>query len=362
MTTVDWIKGQIRKRLTHVSSIVGHQLNMLTPTTPVILDPIEVQKQIENYEKVTARAQQIFEIVPDDPDGARYWRVNYPDMLGISRWYNSLFGRNRWYENFPTEVDPLVRNRLLATAPAQVQAWDSWHQPDQFINLLNSEYIPYKLAKRYGSNLAALQMIADLWDHLQVRDKFTQQLQLPWKTALLYSATSLLNWPSHFAQEMSHLQSRQNEYAGHRVSLEVARNRVLTKHWLKALTTYSSSLETACKLRQLLMIYLLEHREKKLKLFSPWDRISVTIVLTTKSSSAPDVEQSGNSEQRPSVPVLRTTMSKDRTAVKAELIRTINTPAQLVIPDPPQISKKRRAEWAEKYGALYEAQKKKITA
>lgn len=53
------------------------------------------------------------------------------------------------------------------------------------------------------------------------------------------------------------------------------------------------------------------------------------------------------------------TMSKDRTAVKLEVQRTLPEAPQTIIPDPPQIGKKRRLEWAQKYGALYEAQKKK---
>jgi len=165
---------------------------MLTPTTPVITDPITLQKQYEEYEKRMSAAQAIFEVLPLDPRATEEHRVRYPDMLGTNSWTSCYYGRQRWYEYFRYENDPYKRHQLLAITPAKQRLWDEWQDPDNFLDLLNSEYTPANLARKFGSNMAALQLLADMWDHFQVRDKFTIQLPSPSRTACLYSATSLL--------------------------------------------------------------------------------------------------------------------------------------------------------------------------
>lgn len=267
---------------------------MLTPTTPLVTDYLEFEKITQGHARLIEQAHSIFSIEPLSPESTNEWRVRYPDVLGTSYWYHCYYGRNRWYEIFHNAVDPLIRNRLVATAPGYVRCWEEWENPTDFINLLTTEFTPARLAMRFGSNLAALQVLADMWDHLQIRDKFTIQLQSPSRTASLYSATSLLNWPSLFAQEMSHLTLRQNEFASNRVNLAVARDRTLTKHWLKALSTYSKSLSTACQIRTLLLNHLKAHQAQHLSLIPRWKR---------ESGAAKTAENPGTTDNLQPVPV-----------------------------------------------------------
>jgi hypothetical protein len=271
---------------------------MLTPTTDVVPNYLEFEKIAAEHLKLIERAHEIFSIEPQSIDQQWEWRVRFPDYCGTSHWYHSYFARNRWYETHHHVSDPLIRNRLQATAPSLVKLWEVWQDPLDFINLLSSEFTPLSLAMKYGSNLAALQLLVDLWDHLQIRDKFTIQLPSPLRTASLYSATSLLSWPSHFAQEMSHLSLRQNEHGGNRLSLELARNKTLTKNWLKALSTYSKSLETACHIRGILLTHLRAHQEQKLKLIPRWER--------NPNGTAKIVDKAGMMEISPPAPVPET--------------------------------------------------------
>lgn len=278
---------------------------MLTPTTPLITDYPALEKTKDDYLQLIGKAQEIFEIAPQNPDETKHWRVRFPDMLGNSWWYDAYFGRNRWYEFFPTAPDPYIRNRRLATAPEYVFTWERWHQPEDFIHLLNSEFLPVQLATKLGSNLAALQLLVDMWDHLQTRDKLSIQLQSPLRTVSLSSATSLLNWPSLFAQEMNHLSFRQSPkgFVASRISHEVARNITLTKNWLLALTTFSPSLETACQIRTLILQHLKAHQEQKIALIPRWER-------EKPSGPAKIVDLLGTTETIPSAPVLKTMITK----------------------------------------------------
>jgi len=112
---------------------------------------------------------------------------------------------------------------------------------------------------------------------------------------VVYSSDIIQSWPSHFAQEMSHLFHRQNEYGGLRLNLEQAKAEILTKNLLKALSTYSKNLETAAIVRTVILNHLVEHQKQNIKLIPRWER--------SPNGTAMTVEKPGTTVTSPRAPV-----------------------------------------------------------
>ena len=285
-------------------ALSGHSPNMLTPTSKPIENYLEHEKTVENWNKELDTICRIFNVLPEDPILTAHWAVEYPSLDGI--WFTTgrcIFGRKRWYDYFPSSADPATCHRLKATAPDEVAYWDTraCQDPIYFINLLSSEvqrtrYMPVHLARQLGSNLAALQLLADVWDHLLVREKLIHMPELPLNTALFSSVTSLLNWPSLFAQEIAPFHHRPsvkelNEairtetLISSRANLEFAKHRCLMKNWLIALRSFSPIMEKACLLRQTLLNHLQAHQAKGLKLIPRWQRPSLNAPNATNDGA-----------------------------------------------------------------------------
>lgn len=164
------------------------------PTASLISDYIVFEKIFEDFYNVAKVAENIFNIEPEDIGETYKWQVRFPRMC-TANWAGECdFGRRRWYDTYPTASDVAKRNVLRATAPSLVAEWDKWQHPQEFISLLTSDFMPAVLARKHGSNLAALQLIVDMWDHFQTRDKFLPLQPCPSRTASLYLATSLLRY------------------------------------------------------------------------------------------------------------------------------------------------------------------------
>jgi hypothetical protein len=294
---------------------------MLTPTSNPVENYLEHEKTVENWNKELDKICRIFNVLPEDPILTAYWAVEYPSLDGI--WFTTgrcNFGRKRWYDYFPSANEPASRHRLKATAPDEIAYWDSasCQDPIYFINLLSSEaqrtrYMPAHLARQMGSNLAALQLLADVWDHLLVREKLMPLPELPLNTALFSSVTSLLSWPSLFAQEIAPFHHRpsvkelneaiQTEtLISSRANLEFAKHRCLMKNWLIALRSFSPIMEKACLLRQTLLSHLQAHQAKGLKLIPRWQR---------QSSNAPNAINDGLEIKNPPADVTPMVMTRD---------------------------------------------------
>jgi hypothetical protein len=143
---------------------------MLKPTLPVIsATEIEALEKAEKLvDKWFAEAAKIFDFQPGHAALATLWEVELPYMNGQVFLRQCNFGSRRWYQSYPAASQELLRNFLLPTAPPIVHAWEKWTRPLEFLNLLQTEFIPANLAKQLGSNLGALQLIVDVWDHLLV--------------------------------------------------------------------------------------------------------------------------------------------------------------------------------------------------
>lgn len=171
---------------------------MLAPTKEPPFDAKKMEQLSIDLDALMTHAEEIFLAEASNPELQRMWSVKLPFIDGLTYNYDfkhpaTLFGRQRWWEHHPYGVDEYKRFRLLATAPPALQEWETWQDPEKFLELLKGMY-PMVLTHKLGSTLAALQMVVDVWDHLQIRCKFPRMDRLPAMIALLSSATSLLRY------------------------------------------------------------------------------------------------------------------------------------------------------------------------
>jgi hypothetical protein len=216
---------------------------------------------LDYAERCTAK---ILENVPLEYRAAAQWCVILPDMKGFGRidkitpedpyFVQSVtwFGRNRWYRYFPRAT--AIRFRIVATAPQQVDDWELWLTSQPFLEYL-TKLEPVETSKRMGSNLAALQLVVDVADHLQIRERLPPTALSPSTIALLSSATSLLKWPCDYVESMRRHRQLERE-SGHLPSLELARRQLFRRWSLTALRTFSPTLKLAHELRSSLILLL----------------------------------------------------------------------------------------------------------
>lgn len=153
--------------------------------------------KLEEYENFLADAYKIISNEGERHDIAINWKVVLPTYSLLSVSGDHYFQRYRWFthNNFAFVGQP--RDILKSIAPAYIEEWETWKQPNQWLNLLN-QWNPDWLIKTVGSSLGALQLVVDVVDHLLIREVVQLAEKSSIMIALLTSAESLLKWPAHF--------------------------------------------------------------------------------------------------------------------------------------------------------------------
>ncbi len=200
----------------------------------------------------------------------------------IVRW-----GRKRWLF-FAPHATP--REGYFREAPAELRDWNCTNY--QLIWNQIQGMFPAALERRYGSHIAALQLLVDRVDHLILHKLLQPSATM---TALLILAESHLTWPEEFCRESEKL--RKLETAGHfyenhrRGSAALPRIAFLTSQWLKLSINYWPVMEVAAKMRT----ELLQHLQAMQSLCVP--------ITKTTESVAPPVVESGLPSNPVSAPV-----------------------------------------------------------
>lgn len=214
--------------------------------------------------------------------------------------HTSMFGRDRWYYEDRTAITPANRFRLLSSAPPLVRAWDEWHEPSQFLTLLQESMEPSELEKHLGSPIAALQRVVDVWDHLKIRDKFPPGLaHSPSIIAQLSSATDLLAFPSRYSHPVAEVNHRARELGHHRVNVELERNKLQMRYLSKVSTLFSEMRKLTPELRKSLIQLMLDLVAKNEKLIPRWKRLETETSPIGRVSSA---VQLGTPDKNPPAP------------------------------------------------------------
>lgn len=229
-------------------------------------------------------------IQPESSPERDAWRVRLPHLDGSRYWITlndqlpeDHFGRFRWYDQYPSRADPDKRAVLRPTAPADLQLWDTWTQPEQFRQLLSDQMQPSVLEKRLGSPLAALQLVVDVWDHLLIRDKLPLTVLSASTTALLSSAKSRLESPQHFFEAISAARRQASESESRRPEAELQRSLAQIAFLSRLSSSFSAMRNLAYPLHQVLMQELLALHQRHLPLISRW-KLNQTPQLTTPTT------------------------------------------------------------------------------
>ncbi len=201
--------------------------------------------------KIIDEAEIIFNTLPDDYLVTTIFQVCLPPMSGHCLYKNrTLFGRKRWWELRGNDTCYYLK----PTAPATVQEWANHEDLPYFLQLLNTLQ-PGPLARKLGSNLAALQLVVDVIDHLICNKMLPLSALSSTIIAHLTSATLILNWPSEFLEAGTTLYKwlKGNETPA---ATDPQRTKHLLKYWERCATTSSASLELACHLRTQMKFFL----------------------------------------------------------------------------------------------------------
>jgi hypothetical protein len=256
-----------------------------------VLSPLVTKNAISIMEVMYDAMEQIYLQVPEDYPYARENQVLLPNIGGVSHVKNrTLFGRKRWWEQRGNAIQYYIK----PTAPAHVQEWQNQEEPQFFHQLLKKMY-PAPLVKRLGSNLAALQLVIDVIDHLMLYRVIPLSSLSSTIIAHLTSATLLLSWPCEFLESGMSIHKWRNESADQALT-EMPRQRMLLKYWERCVTSSSVSLELTCHLRTQ-MLFLLENL-----ILDPPPPSLPRVVKETAPISASDVDTAGPLEEENPAP------------------------------------------------------------
>jgi len=195
-------------------------------------------------DKIVDQAEAIMTKLPNEYARAKDMAVMMPPMDGYCIYGNrSIFGRRRWWDQRGNEFCYFLK----PTAPNALQEWENHVDLPYFLQLLNLLQ-PGPLSEDLGSNLAALQIIVDVIDHLMCNQRIPLSALSSSIAAHLTSATLLLSWPSEFLESgmILHKWRRENVTPGR---VEPISLKCLLKYWERCVKTSLPSLETACHLR-----------------------------------------------------------------------------------------------------------------
>lgn len=216
-----------------------------------MVSSIVMKTAIQTIDLMYEQVEKIFLQVPEDYPSAREFQVLLPNIGGVQHAKNrTLFGRKRWWDQRGNAIQYFIK----PTAPLDVQLWEN-HEEIPFFHQLLTKMYPGPLVKRYGSNLAALQLVIDVIDHLMLHRKIPLSSLSSSIIAHLTSATLLLSWPCEFLESgMSHYKWL-NESAD-QARTEMPRQRMLLKYWERCVTSSLASFEIACHLRTQMLLLL----------------------------------------------------------------------------------------------------------
>lgn len=204
-----------------------------------------------NYEAAIQEAFELFNKEGEVEDLNRIWYVQLPRYDGLP-FRRTYFGRNRWFDYSAYSAEHFS---LKADAPLFVQKWETWKNPEPFLDLLKRVF-PQPLANKLGSNLGALQFVVDVADQLLRRSLLPQDEKSATMIALLTSAASLLKWPMDFLATMKHLLKLRQESVKKQFYLEWDIQTTQRNCLMRCVITSSVTLEIAAKLRNEMILLL----------------------------------------------------------------------------------------------------------